>query len=224
MPRRSQSPASAAPSPAERTQADALLAHVARVLAPARPSPGGLARTDWVVARLGRGAAPSAPAPAKASPAGGRRLACAGCGWRVDCLAADAGRFAAAGCPRCGRALGELPLPARPAVRRPKEKRRRSRRAPTGSVRVEVRRAFGGGGPDLAVALVDVCGEGLGVWLTEALFPGEALTVVITRPGGRPIAAEAVVRWCAPGGGVTHRAGLRLRRNLTRAQLAELSL
>jgi PilZ domain len=222
MPRKSQPPPAAALSPAERARADALLAHVARVLAPARPDPGRLARTDWVVAGPGRAARPRAAA--EALPAEGRRLACAGCGWEVDCLAADAARFTAAGCPQCGRGLGELPLAAQPPGDRPQEKRRRTRRTPTGTVRVAVRRAGDPAGADLAVALVDVCAEGLGVWLTEPVAPGEAVTVVITRRGAEPIAAEAEVRWCAPGGGVTHRAGLRLRRDLTRAELAELAL
>ncbi|MBO0700735.1 MAG: PilZ domain-containing protein, partial [Zavarzinella sp.] len=124
----------------------------------------------------------------------------------------------------CGRGLADLPVPARPTNRRPPDKRRHLRRAPTGTVRVEVRRTADDRGPDLAVALVDVCAEGLGVWLTEAVSPGEAVTVLITRRRGAPLAIEAEVRWCAPGGGVTYRAGLRLRRDLTRAELADLAL
>jgi hypothetical protein len=224
MARKSQPPATAAPSPAERKQADALLAHVARVLAPAGSPPNQLAGTDWVVARPGTETPPPALAPTVELPTDARRVMCAGCGWRIDCLAADAARFVAAGCPQCGRALGELPLAVGTPAPKAPDKRRRTRRAPTGSVRVEVRRAADSNGPNLAVALVDVCGEGLGVWLTEPVSPGEAVTVTMTRRGREPIAADADVRWCAPGGGVTHRAGLRLRRDLTRAELADLAL
>jgi hypothetical protein len=74
------------------------------------------------------------------------------------------------------------------------------------------------------VAVVDVCPEGLGVWLTEPVAPGEAVRVVVTPEGRGPVSVGAEVRWCAPGGGVTHRAGLRLSRELTRAELAELAL
>jgi hypothetical protein len=77
---------------------------------------------------------------------------------------------------------------------------------------------------DLALALADVCGEGLGVWLKAPVRAGEALTVAVTRRRGRPVTVEAEVRWCAADGGVTYRAGLRLRRDLTRAELAELTL
>jgi len=188
------------------------------------PDPLQLAGTDWVVARPARPAPPPAPAPAGSAPAEGRRLLCAGCGWWMHCLAADAPRFVAGGCQRCGQGLGELTLPARRPAARPGDKRRRTRRAPTGSVRVEVRRAADARGPNLAVALVDVCAEGLGVWLTEPVAPGETVTVVMTRRGTEPVAVHAEVRWCAPGGGVTHRAGLRLRRDLTRAELAHLAL
>jgi len=224
MSRKSQTPATAAPSPAERVRADALLAHVARVLAPTGPDPLQLAGTDWVVARPGGEIPAPALPPTVELPIDARRVACAGCGWHVDCLAADAARFVAARCPQCRQGLGDLPLPEPPPAAGPADKRHRTRRAPTGTVRVEVRRAADPRGPNLAVALVDVCAEGLGVWLTEPVAPGETVTVVMTRRRTEPVAVDAEVRWCAPGGGVTHRAGLRLRRDLTRAELAHLAL
>lgn len=224
MPRKSQTPATAPPSPNEQKRADALLAHVARALAPAGSPPGQLIGTDWVVTRPGGETPPAAPGPTAELSVEGRRVMCAGCGWRIDCLAADAARFVAAGCPQCGRALGELPLSVGTLAPKPRDQRRRNRRAPTGSVQVEVRRTADPDRPNLAIALVDVCGEGLGVWLTEPVSPGEIVTVVMTRRGRAPIAVDAEVRWCAPGGGVTHRAGLRLRRELTRAELADLAL
>ena len=150
-------------------------------------------------------------------------LRCADCGWAVECLPADAERFARAGCLVCGGGLE--PRPNAPSGKRLKlgDQRGDSRRKPRGAAWVEVRLDVMG--PDLAVALADVSAEGLGVWLTEPVRPGEEVEVSLVRPeGGAPMRVPAEVRWCAQGADWTYRTGLRLLRPLDESDLADLSL
>jgi hypothetical protein len=75
----------------------------------------------------------------------------------------------------------------------------------------------------LAVALVDVSPEGLGVWLAGPVAAGEEVQVTVG-VGLRRVTVLAEVRWCAPGPDAAYRAGLRLRRPLTDRALAELAV
>ncbi|HKB00884.1 MAG TPA: PilZ domain-containing protein [Gemmataceae bacterium] len=150
-------------------------------------------------------------------------LRCADCGWTVECLPADAERFVRAGCLGCGGGLE--PRPETPVGRRPKpgDRRADARRKPRGAAWVEVRVDVTG--PDLAVALADVAAEGLGVWLTEPVRPGEVVEVSLVRAaGGAAMRVPAEVRWCAQGADWTYRTGLRLSRKLDECDLADLSL
>lgn len=150
-------------------------------------------------------------------------LRCADCGWAVECLPADAERFARAGCLVCGGGLE--PRPDGPAAKRLKlgDQRDGDRRKPRGAAWVEVR--ADAMGPDLAVALADVSAEGLGVWLTDPVRPGEEVEVSLVRPeGGPPVRVPAEVRWCAQGADWTYRTGVRLLRPLDEGDLADLSL
>jgi hypothetical protein len=151
-----------------------------------------------------------------------RLLRCGGCGWDIDCSAADADRFAAVGCPGCGGPVAEAPpaAPGPPA----RNKRLVQRRAARGGVRAEVRRGTTGLGPDLAVGVTDLSEDGVGVRLRAPVQPKEECEVILTRAGGgRPIKAQAEVRWCAPAGDGTHRAGLRFRHRLARKDLMDLT-
>jgi hypothetical protein len=103
-------------------------------------------------------------------------------------------------------------------------KRRGPRHRPRGAAGVEVWREAPGVGRNLAVALADVCQEGLGVYLTAAVRPGDVVEVVLTRRGGPPVRVPAEVRWCAQGTDWTYRAGLRLRRPLAYQDLADLTV
>jgi hypothetical protein len=88
---------------------------------------------------------------------------------------------------------------------------------------VEVRRAGAGPGRDLALALADISPEGIGVWLTAQVRPGEEVEVILSCPPGPLVRGPAEVRWCAAGGDWTYRAGLRLRRPLTARDLIDLA-
>jgi hypothetical protein len=136
----------------------------------------------------------------------------------VDCLPADADQFRRRGCLLCNGPLAEgaagLGGPTR---------RRHVRRAPRGGTRVEVRPAGPDRGPNLAVALADVCEEGIGVWLTAPLGAGAEVEVVLAAATRRRAVVAAEVRWCASGADGGWRAGLRLRRPLTGRAVAELA-
>jgi hypothetical protein len=157
-------------------------------------------------------------------------LRCASCGWAIECLADDADRFTQAGCLLCGGPvtpqLADSGQPAEAAA--PAEaawnKRRGPRHRPRGAAGVEVWRGPPGAARNLAMALADVCEEGVGVWLRAAVRPGEEVEVVLTRRDGPPVRVPAEVRWCAPGGDWTYRAGLRLRRPLAYQDLADLTV
>jgi hypothetical protein len=98
------------------------------------------------------------------------------------------------------------------------------RRRPGRGTGVEVRRGPAESSPNLAVALADVCAEGVGVWLAEPVRPGEEVRVLVATPANRGVVLTAEVRWCAPGPDATYRAGLRLRALLTDGAVAELSI
>jgi PilZ domain len=212
---RSDSRVARTPAAAARPADDAFLAHVDRVFSP-RP-----AQRFGAVARPARPAVADPPAYPARRPQTPVALRCR-CGWRVECLPPDADRFVRRGCLLCGGALGAGPAPSDPAA--PGDGRRRPRRRPRGGARVEVRRADEGGGRDLALALADVCSEGLGVWLKAALRPGEPVVVTLATSPTRGAVLTAEVRWCAPAKDWTYRAGLRLCRPLADAALAEVAL
>jgi hypothetical protein len=107
----------------------------------------------------------------------------------------------------------------------PSSRRNTKRRRPRGAGWVEVRAWVGDWGPDLALAVADVGEEGLGVWLSAPVRPGQAVRVGVVRSGGTaPAYVPAEVRWCAPAADWTYRAGLRLSRPLTPEELAVLAL
>jgi PilZ domain len=109
----------------------------------------------------------------------------------------------------------KTPLPGPKPVAAGAEKRRNPRRKARNGAQVEVRRSSRGLGPNRAVALLDVCEEGIGVCLTVPFQPGEAVAVVLVVPGGtRTIKSAGEVRWCAAVGDGTYRAGVRLHRQL----------
>jgi hypothetical protein len=204
------------PGPRDPSRDNAFLAHVERVFAARPPAQQTGKPKSAVAVRPAR--------PAAAASEAGWRLWCEGCGWAVECLAGDRGRFARRGCLKCGG-----PLTAGPATPAPKapprdEPRRRVRRRPRGGTWVEVRRGTSGDRRNLAVALVDVCEDGVGVWLTESIRPGEEVEVLLAASPKRRARLSAEVRWCAPGLDSSYRAGLRLRTPLTERAVAELGL
>ncbi|HKB04009.1 MAG TPA: PilZ domain-containing protein [Gemmataceae bacterium] len=219
-------------SPAEEDSGvDTLVAHVERVLGadsersrlqpgPARPEPSAV-----------RVSAVSTPTPDDSGTLTDARylLRCAGCAWAIECLAADADRFAKAGCLMCGAPvvpqLADVEESAAAApVEAPWNKRRGPRHRPSGATGVEVWRDAPGIGRNLAIALADVCQEGIGVYLSTALRPGDTVEVVLTRRGGPPLRVPAEVRWCAEGGDWTYRAGLRLCQPLAYQDMADLTV
>jgi hypothetical protein len=113
------------------------------------------------------------------------------------------------------RVLSAKPAPPPKKVASDSDKRRtRRRKASQGSL-VEIRRTSRGLGPNRAVALLDVCEEGIGVCLTVPFQPGEKVAVVLVVPGGsRTIKSGGEVRWCAAAGDGTYRAGVQLNRSL----------
>src|SRR4051812_38799192 len=108
---------------------------------------------------------PHTPAPSPRDPSGGTESElpqppqCGRCGWTVEWLAEDRERFQRDGCPVCGGGL------AGRIAACPGDPRRRVRRRARSGAWVEVRRAAPPRPDDLAVALVDVSADGLGVWL-----------------------------------------------------------
>jgi hypothetical protein len=216
----------------EDSGADTLVAHVERVLAadPERPRPQPApARPEPPVVRVSHVATPTPDDHGTLTDAR-YLLRCAGCGWAIECLAADAERFAKAGCLLCGHPvipqLADVDPPAAAAASTDAawNKRRGPRHRPRGAAGVEVWRDPPGIGRNLAIALADVCQEGIGVYLTAAVRPGDSVEVVLTRRGGEAFRVPAEVRWCAQGTDWTYRAGLRLRRPLAYQDLAELTV
>jgi hypothetical protein len=195
---------------------DDFLAHVKRVLA-ARPQPAATKAEGHQPA--GRSSPASTPTvhPAGTESELPHTLLCGGCGSRIECLAEDRERFERDGCPACGGGLAGR-ISACPG-----DPRRRVRRRARGETWVEVRRTERRRLADLAVALVDVCADGLGLWLAEPVRPGEVVTVTL-KAGRRRLAASAVVRWCALGPDSAYRAGLGLHRRLTDRDMADFAV
>jgi PilZ domain len=156
-------------------------------------------------------------------PSDRRLMRCGGCGWDIECSAADAARYTLAGCPACAGPVAEA-VPTStpgPAI---KNKRLVQRRLARGGVRVEVRRGVTGLGPDLALGLTDLSEDGLGVRLKAAVRPKEECEVLLTRfAGGKPMKLHGEVRWCAAAGDGTFRAGIRFQRRLARKDLMDLT-
>jgi c-di-GMP-binding flagellar brake protein YcgR len=97
------------------------------------------------------------------------------------------------------------------------------RRRVTRRVDISLRRGTLGLTPNLAIALVDVSEEGMGVRLTEALDPGAEVEIVLSFPiVSKSLKLLGEVCWCNSGPYETFLAGVRLRRRLTHLELAEL--
>jgi hypothetical protein len=79
---------------------------------------------------------------------------------------------------------------------------------------VEVRRTSRGLGPNRAVALLDVCEDGIGVCLSVPFQAGEKVAVVLVTGAGRTIRSPGEIRWCNALDDGTYRAGVRLVRGL----------
>jgi hypothetical protein len=152
---------------------------------------------------------------------------CTGCGFDIECQAADADRYAKAGCPLCGGpvTLAEVPepeptdapadggLPAR-------NKRLTQRRLVRGGAKAEVRKGTLGLGRDLAVGLADLSEDGLGVRLSMAVSSADECEVVLHRPGGgKPLKLAGEFRWCRPGEDGSFRVGIRFQKRLARKDL-----
>jgi hypothetical protein len=208
---------------------EAFLAHVERVMASDSTRTRAAVAANRTIDVPARTA--SIPTPSldnECTETGVRqRLTCDRCGWTVECFGADADRFTRAGCLLCGGAVSarladvEEPAPTAESW----NKRRVPRKAPRGATRVEVRRLIPSTSPDVALALADVCADGVGVWLRCSVRPGELVDVSLARAGGGPaVRRQAEVRWCAPGGDWTYRAGLRLRQPLTAGDLMDLTV
>ena len=161
----------------------------------------------------------AAPAP---SP---HEVQCGVCGRSTDCTPADLLRFARDGWPRCcGEVMFLLadPVPPTPApdvtpLDLP------GRRVRPFKVGVSLRLGPTGGGPDLAVGLMDVSAGGIGVRVLAEVEAGQEVVVELTPAR----AAEAVrraadVRWCLAAGDGTFLAGFQFRRPLTAGELAGL--
>ena len=98
------------------------------------------------------------------------------------------------------------------------------RRAITRKIGIEYRKGAMGLGPNLAVGLLDVSEDGLGVRIKVAVEPGDEAEVVLTSPGTRKAyKLLCEVRWCRDAGDGTFLAGMRLRRRLAYAELSDLA-
>jgi PilZ domain len=159
-----------------------------------------------------------------------RVFRCSACHWEVECLAAEADRMTAAGCPRCEGGLAQVPqppvahdeFPPEEALRT-RNKRLLRRRPPRSGVKAEVRRGGTGLGPDLGLGLIDLSEDGLGLRLRAAARPGEEVEVVLLRSwNGKPLKVRAEVRWCRPDPDGSFLSGVRLRRRLCRREFQDL--
>jgi PilZ domain len=153
---------------------------------------------------------------------------CPGCGFDIECLAADADRYAKVGCPLCGGPVepadappAEEPEPGESLPAR--NKRLTQRRLVRGGARAEIRKGMMGLGKDLAVGLADLCEDGLGVRLKTAVKPKDECEVMLHRPGGgKPVKMAGEFRWCAPLDDGTFRVGIRFQKRLARVDLLAL--
>jgi PilZ domain len=79
-------------------------------------------------------------------------------------------------------------------------------------------------GQNLAIALVDVSEDGLGLRLKAALGFGEEITIELNLPGvGKPLKLVADVRWCTALGDGSFHVGVKLRRRLMHGEVSNLN-
>jgi hypothetical protein len=98
-------------------------------------------------------------------------------------------------------------------------RRRVSRR-----VDVIVRRGTLGLNPDLAIGLVDISEDGLGVRLRGPVEPGDEVEIILSLPVmSKSWKLLGDVCWCNPGPYGTFVADVHLRRRLTHLDLAEFT-
>lgn len=115
------------------------------------------------------------------------------------------------------------PAPA-PTPTPPPNHRLDRRREVLRRVAVVVRRGTMGLGPNLAVRIVDVTQDGLGLRLSGPVHPGDEVSVELSVPGiGKPVKVQADVRWCTNAGDGTFLAGVRLRRRLSYNEVSGLA-
>ena len=87
-----------------------------------------------------------------------------------------------------------------------------------------MRRGRTGVGPNLAIGLIDVTPEGLGVLLIAPLAFGDEVEVELSSPGiDKPLKVAGEVRWSMAVGDGTFRAGIMLCRRLTPVDIANLT-
>ena len=160
---------------------------------------------------------PTAPRPP-------RRIRCWLCGREKTAVPSELRRYAVTGFPRCcGADMRVVGGKATPRVPTHPDRLGRRWLARSG-VRSEVRRPGSPPGPDLGAGLVDVSADGACVRVTAPVTVGEDLQVRFRRKGAKKwIEMPTGVRWCQPEGGGLFLVGLRLRRRLTPAELADLA-
>lgn len=89
---------------------------------------------------------------------------------------------------------------------------------------VVLRRGRTGAGPNLAIGLIDVTPQGLGVLLIAPLAFGDEVEVELSSPGvDKPLKMAGEVRWGMAVGDGTFRAGIQLGRRLTQVDIANLT-
>jgi hypothetical protein len=121
--------------------------------------------------------------------------------------------------PVLGRTVSDpVPQPSQP-------NHRISRRRPvTRRVGVILRKGALGLGPNLALNLIDVSEDGLGVRIKSALAAGDEVEVELSPPGVRkPYKRVGEVRWCRKADDETFLIGVRLQKRLTFTELNELA-
>jgi PilZ domain len=98
------------------------------------------------------------------------------------------------------------------------------RRAITRKIGIEFRKGALGLGHDLAIGLLDVSEDGLGVRLKVGMTPGDEAEIILTSPGTRKAyKVLCEVRWCRDAGDGTFLCGVRLRRRLAYVELSDLA-
>ena len=91
-------------------------------------------------------------------------------------------------------------------------------------IRVALRRGPTALGPNLAIALIDVSRDGLGVHLAVSLDFGDEVRIELASPEvGKPLELVGAVRWCMAVGDGTFRAGVHLRGQLADSDLTSLT-
>jgi hypothetical protein len=97
------------------------------------------------------------------------------------------------------------------------------RRTITSGAAIVLRRGLTGTGPDLAIGLVDVNPDGIGVLLNASVIFGDEVEVELTSHSlTKPLKVAGEVRWSMAVGDGTYRAGIKLGRRLTPTDIANL--